>query len=582
MNGLVSPLAVCVLPEAGANAARTVSYPGYIHEILQHAGLCYADVACDGLVAALPHTRVLVTVGHTTLPDGMMSALTEWVHKGGAWISLAGVNGLAELFGVELPGPSFVGFGGAGFSSSGEGYLRPVDETCIHPLLDYIEIPLHYFGGIAATVTTGRVLAEALDPHHRPTGRAAVIEQVNGDGVCMLIAPDLVGSVVRIQQGVAITRDGVPAPDGTGPINDGVLKSDDGVVLDWYLDRQPVPGVPGFNAYLQPVADQWRELLLRTIFAMAVRQKVRLPLLWYYPRNLPGLGHLSHDTDGNVVSDAEILLDTLDKAGVPGTWLVIAPGYPKEILARIRAAGHELGFHYDAMSEGTLWGEADFDTQWHTIVDLFGGDRPVSNKNHYLRWEGDTEFYKWCEGRDIALDQSKGASKTGEAGYCFGTCHVFFPIDPVGLPLNVLEMTTPTQDLIVFAPTAIADPILNAAARYHGIAHFLFHPAHQPKDGVPKALLDVVAKGRALGFEWWTASRINAWERARRKIEWSVYETQGASARVRVHAGETMSEATVLWLAFEGKGDVVRWGCAFHTETMTLESGKDYDLTFGA
>ena len=582
MSGLVSPVAVCVLPEAGANAARTVSYPKYVHEILQHAGLCYSDVARDKLVEALPHTQVLVTVGHTVLPDDTTQDLTEWVRRGGAWISIAGVNGLAELFGVELPGPSFAGFGGAGFSSSGEGFLQPVEETYGRTLLDFVEIPLHYFGGIAVTATTGRVLAEALDPHHRPTGRVAVVEQHNGDGVCLLLAPDLVGSVVRIQQGVAITRDGVPSPDGTGPINDGVLKSDDGAVLDWYLDRQPVPGVPGFNAYLQPVADQWRDLLLRAIFAMAVRQKVRLPLLWYYPRNLSGLGHLSHDTDGNVVSDAEILLDTLAKADVPGTWLVIAPGYPKAIIDRICAAGHELGFHYDAMSEGTVWSETDFDTQWHAIVDLFGGKHPVSNKNHYLRWEGDTEFYHWCEGHDIALDQSKGASKTGEAGYGFGTCHVFFPIDPAGRPLNVLEMTTPTQDLIVFAPTAMADPILDAAAKYHGIAHFLFHPAHQSKDGVPKALLDVVAKGRALGFEWWTACRINTWERARRKMVWSTYESHGAFARVCVHAGETLPDATLLWLVPEGKGEVVRWGCAFHAETMTLEGGKDYELTFGA
>ena len=39
------PLGVCVFAEAGPNAARTVSYPRYIHEILAHAGVFYEHVA---------------------------------------------------------------------------------------------------------------------------------------------------------------------------------------------------------------------------------------------------------------------------------------------------------------------------------------------------------------------------------------------------------------------------------------------------------------------------------------------------------------------------------------------------------
>src|SRR5690606_10050949 len=143
------------------------------------------------------------------------------------------------------------------------------------------------------------VAALVLDAHGRETARPALIENTLGNGRCLFVAPDAVGAVVHIQQGVAVTADGVPAPDGAGPRSDGVLKSDDGAVLDWYFDSQEVPGAPGLQGFLQPVADQWRELILRAIFYLAETQRVTLPVLWLYPRNLPALAHLSHDTDGN-------------------------------------------------------------------------------------------------------------------------------------------------------------------------------------------------------------------------------------------------------------------------------------------
>src|SRR5207244_1010884 len=121
---------------------------------------------------------------------------------------------------------------------------------------------------------------------------------------------------------------------------------------------------------------------------------------------------------------------TLQAADVLSTWCVIEPGYAPDVIRAIRDAGHELALHYDAMSAGHQWDETEFTRQWEKLTVLFGGERPVSNKNHYLRWEDDTEFYGWCERHNIQLDQSKGASKTGEAGFNFGTCHPYFPLAP--------------------------------------------------------------------------------------------------------------------------------------------------------
>ncbi len=386
-----------------------------------------------------------------------------------------------------------------------------------------------------------------------------------------------------------MTRDGVSAPDGTAPVSDGILKSDDGAVLDWLLDREPVPGVHGLSAFLQPIADQWREVVLRVLFELATKQNVPLPLLWLYPRALPALAHLSHDTDGNDPDKARQLLDTLAVADVPATWCVIAPGYEKDLIDTVRRAGHELATHYDALSDGCHWGREPFDAQQRFLRELFG-EEPVTNKNHYLRWEGDTEFFEWCAQGGLLMDQSKGASKTGEAGFNFGTCHPYQPVAPNGRVIPVLELPTPTQDLHVFAPEELAAPLMAAAERHHGILHLLFHPAHIDKPQVADSIIRVVRTAQERGLEWWTARQISAWERARRQVTWSDYRSGPEQTQVTLCAHSALKDATLLWLCPKSSGQaavdgaslsakrVHFWGFPFEAVVMDLAEDSAYTL----
>jgi hypothetical protein len=155
------------------------------------------------------------------------------------------------------------------------------------------------------------------------------------------------------------------------------------------------------------------------------------------------------------------------------------------------------------------WSEREFSRQHQGLVKLLG-QTPVTNKNHYLRWEGDCEFFDWCARHGIQLDQSKGASKTGEGGFNFGTSRPYFPVTFEGRMIDVLELPTPLQDLNVFAPQEVVDPLLAMVRRTHGVLHLLFHPAHAQREGVMAALLMAVQKARAMGMEWRTARRINA------------------------------------------------------------------------
>ena len=568
---ILSPLIVSVLPSPGPNAARTASNTPYLHDILAAAGLYYTTAEFDKLADALDQTSLLLTIGEKKLEPELAAALSEFVQTGGCWISIAGVCGLESLFGVKVAPPSYGSWGGGGVTL-GEGYLERVST---HRTTEHLRIPLHYFNGIPVLPDGGDVLARVLDKHAGETDRVALVHSKHGEGRAILIATDITGTVVRIQQGICVTRDGVSASDGTVPVSDEVLKSDDGCVLDWILDRQPVPGVEGLHAFTEPIADLWRELLLRTIFFAAEERGVALPLLWLYPRNLAGIAHISLDTDHNVPKQGRLMLDTLNAENTPATWCTILPGFPRELMREIAATGHELAMHYDAMTDGLNWGRAEFSRQWRELVDLFDGRAPVTNKNHYLRWEGDSELWDWCEAHQIEMDQSKGASKTGEAGFNFGTCRPYFPVDTRGRLIPVLELPTPTQDLTVFGPREIFDYLLDAVTRTHGILHLLFHPAHIDKPTVPDALRYAIRTARAAGLEWWRADEINAWERARRTVRWSGYSHSDTTASIEVAAGSELEQATILWLrpasaSSVATNTVTRWGFEFSATVLQI------------
>jgi hypothetical protein len=252
-------------------------------------------------------------------------------------------------------------------------------------------------------------------------------------------------------------------------------------------------------------------------------------------------------------------------------------------MAAIREAGHELAMHYDSMDHP--WSESEFDSQWRGLTDLFDGHLPATNKNHYLRWEGYTDVLQWCEARGIRMDQSKGASKTGEAGFNFGSCHPWYGVTHSGKRIEVLELATVTQDLLVFAPAAIMHPLLAAVLAHYGVLHLLFHPAHIDRPGVAQSLLDAVNLARANGLEWWTGEQISCWEQMRRTVRWSA----GVEGPLSLTSEWPLKEATLLFLLPDPLsvkvGDqeitpqpVERWGFFFQSAVLDIEANHEHPI----
>jgi hypothetical protein len=486
---------------------------------LRRAGLFFEEVSPSRLPALAGRSKsVVLLAGNLPLAASEREALAAWVQEGGSLLGIGGTSGLDQVFGVT------------GASPLAEGWLRVTAAG--HPITAGLRSSLHVFGGYGVKLGSAIALAD-VDTANRIARGGAIVENRFGRGMAVLLAPDLLFSIVHIQQGVPVLQDGRPAPDGSARTNEGVLKAEDGLVLDWQRDREPV-APDGGALFLEPVSDELREIILRGIFHLARQQSIALAMLWYWPRGLKAVGHISHDTDGNDPRKAVAMLEVMNRAKIKSTWCTLFPGgYPAQFYGDLKRQGFEIALHYDAMTGGehTSWSRENFLLQHRWLLREAGLRHITSNKNHYTRWEG----------------QTRGPSKKGTIGFPLGGSQPYFPLDDEAASprmLKVLEVNMLTQDLVVVCPAGYGAELVDSAARHYGVAHFLFHPAHVLESKVADTICGLVDYGRTQGMDWWTGQQIHHWEMLRR----GVAARFDASGVVTLQAGRPLSQATLLLL----------------------------------
>ncbi len=336
-NAISAPIALVTQAVSSDVHSRAGSWV-YITEILRRAGLFFEQLPAGRLPSLLRHSNpVVLLAGDLQLTSAQREILARLVEKGGSLIGIGGTSGLDTVFGVSGERPL------------AEGWIRVTAED--HPVTAGLRSSLHVFGGYAVKTGSATSLAE-VESGGQGTKGSAIVESRFGKGRAILLEPDLIFSIVHVQQGLPVFQDGKPAPDGSAAIDDGELKAEDGLVLDWQRDRTPMQpdGVP---AFLEPVTDELREIILRSIFHVARQQGVTLPVLWYWPRGLKAVGHVSHDTDGNDPQKAVALLEVMNRCRVKSTWCTLYPGgYPAEFYRALKKQDFEIALHYDARSGG--------------------------------------------------------------------------------------------------------------------------------------------------------------------------------------------------------------------------------------
>ncbi|MEH7012260.1 hypothetical protein V7087_15845 [Neobacillus niacini] len=486
-------------------------FENFLFEVLDHLRIPYEKVDSHEDVGLFDVLMIALS-GNSS---GTSQKLLNYVNSGGTVISYGGLDDLKGVLGVTA---------------------SPVLEKGYAFLASFLHqtTPLRFLHS-EYWETQNEDIRIIHKGYLQPTNRDAeqtlkpALQQIKcGRGSIERWSVSIPSTIVGLQQGtLPVTEDGIPAPDGTANLDEGLLKADDGFELDWELDRiMTETGMPYFP---HPYADLWREALVEHLLTIVTEKGMTLPFLDYWPADINHIAMITHDSDLNVEESAELTLSTLKKEGVQSTWCMIAPGYSSSIYEQIKKDGHELALHYNALEqEQGIWSEEAFLDQLEWLQKAAATDQIVSNKNHYTRFEGWGELFSWCEKYNIQVDQSRGPSKKGNIGFLFGTCHPYFPIswaDEQNRFYDVLEVGFLTQDLNhhALADTSVIQPFLDGAKRVNGVAHFLFHQFHiyhQPE--VQEAIVQLIRTAKSQGFTFWTSQQINIWERERRSInlEW--------------------------------------------------------------
>lgn len=480
----------------------------YVQEVLGHAGIPYARF--DDAETLESYEPDIIVVLHPGEKEEDLNRLEQWARRGATLISYGGLNRMAGRLGCTRFAIRDAVYGDLSELSYAQGIpvLRAVSSD---PWMvsEKSDIPVQADGVLRRLRKAG---AEAA---------AAVLEFPLGAGRLIRWNVDIPANIVLIQQGGGpVVQDGIPAPDGTGAVDEGILKADDRCELDWNEDRSVTEtGMPYFDT---PYADWWREVIVRQLMEEADALGMTLPFLDYWPEGVNQVAMISHDSDFNIEEAAQTTLSVLQENGVRSTWCMIEPGYSPSLYKEIQDAGHELAFHYNALEqEKGIWSAEEFSRQLNVIRSTSGAPI-ISNKNHYTRFEGWGELYEWCEQNGIEADQTRGPSKKGNVGFPFGTSHPYYPIarsDDRNRLYRVLQIGFLTQDLEhpTLSDSSVIAPFLEKVKEVRGVAHFLFHQQHiHHLENVRHAFSLAVETAKRLGYAFWTSEEITRWEQARR------------------------------------------------------------------
>ncbi len=523
-------------------------YTENVFELLTYLGLSYKKWSPESWMKQ-PPAGVTVIVGEGPSPEWEM-ACEAYCREGNTLLTIGGLHGLDSLFQVSPVHndanitEGFVEWGGA-------------------PLAEDLLSSFHFFGSVCVKDVSSADSTAPLQQRGKLIRRNGTVREVHpaiatrpvGNGKAVLFAVNVMQTFSMIQQGLSVVKDGTPAPDGTGAIDDNILKADDSCVLDWNRDRATV-GPDGAPFFLHPIVDEWRILFMRLIHELYTETGHSFGQVWFWPEGLSAIGHISHDTDRNIKAEALNTLDRLAEAGVNSTWCIIMPGYDDEVNQRIVAEGHEVALHYNALGTEipeSQWKETHFRYQFNMLQQQFPDQRIVSNKNHYLRWEGDFQLLEWCERQGILMEQTKGGTKQGNKGFLAGTSHPFLSFNPATgrYATQVVSLPTLSWDppfpMRCTAEEAFA--LTDRARDVYGVAHFLFHPymvAHE-NGVVGDIMVKLVEYGRSLGMQWWTGEQILNWFHAKRqvKVEWTAGDAVG-SAQGRILSEGDIDGVTIL------------------------------------
>lgn len=527
----------------------------YFREVLEHLGVRaerFASIAdalgCD----------VVLLLGYGEATFAESTVLSSWVEGGGALVACGSGWGLEELLGLE---------GDAVHLSS--GLLSP----CESPLWPEHAGPIRFFGGKFHRAALGSLSDIVTDQ-----GSAAVVSRRFGSGSCTYFAPHLGRSFKLMQLGTSVEVDAAGPIDGSAQLDDGKLRAEDGIALDFDVDRIEVEGTK-HKFFGQPHADLLKEVFFRCLLEVVDRAGLRMATVWYWPNHATGAAMVTFDCQDFEVDYVSRMQRMLTMFGSRTTWMVAMPGYPADTYRQMRAWGYEVGLLYDA-EDAAGWHPDRLHIQFTSLGRLSSLPNITAVRPADGRWRGYTHFYEAAQDAGCRVSLSKGGRQPGTQGFAFGTCHPFFPARKDGFHLTMeVPYTVYNPGSITLDP--VSDVVLLQSALRNGCFHLVSRPEAVLDSACHSALRRTLSLCKQHRLEFLAPEEIYSFEKARRNVRITV-KVVGGETLLGISSDVAIDGLSLLIsgdrMAAEAKGKEIpctpirRFGRTFQSLTMDLEA----------
>jgi hypothetical protein len=404
------------------NSAAANPFGNYLAEILRAEGLnSFETVQLNSITATILADHKLAVLAETSLSASQATLLRTYVSGGGRLLAMRPDPQIASVLGITPVG-----------SNISDGYLAIDTATTSGAGFTGTTLPFH---GTANnyTLTSGATsVAQIYSSRTTATTYPAVVRYQT----TATWAYDLARSV-------AYSRQGDPANAGVDRDGQPPIRTTDIFYNAIDLERVNLPH-----------ADIQMRLFSRLITDM-LSDSVPLPQLWYFPQAKRTLLVLTSDDHGQPMSTFTTLLNNVVSRG--GHISIYAPRWASNPTASVattwRAAGHEIGLHPYAYSDGVTINQG-FITNENWFAQLNRGTPSRTTRIHQIEWQGWTDAAVVEASHNIGMDTSfytwgsavKRADGTHAQGYITGSSLPLRFIDQSGTLLPIYQQATTLID----------------------------------------------------------------------------------------------------------------------------------------
>lgn len=476
-------------------------YAAGYREVIEHLGL-HVEYLDSVMATDMNRTAVLILCGEGSLPKNEAQGIEAWINNGGQLVVSGSTWDLCDILGL-----------GSESSHISTGIATPCRQDQLWP---EGRTQARFFGGKAASVPSATPIVK------NEKGQCLVSRQSHGHGQAVFVGIHVGQTLIQTQMGRSVECDGIGPSDGSARLDDGLLCAEDGIALP-FEDREQNPAYPIFSI---AHADIIKEIFIRACLGAIQSSSQVVAIPWFWPENADAAACLSLECDSYDIDPVVSVHRSLSMYGMPAAWTVSLPGFPAEVYRTIRARDHEVSLLFN-FEDATHWNEERLRSQMTQLTRMSSDTGLTSVRPIRGGWRGWTKFYDMCEAAGARLSLSKGGRQPGTQGFCFGTCHPFFPLRPDGHPGLVLELPYHLFRPGVVTKDEIIEPIVKEVAERHGCLHIVSCPEDFKNQITSMVLQRVFGIAKQYHLVFMSPAEIYQYERSRRQLRWTTRSLSG-------------------------------------------------------